>query len=201
MPDWLRNLMLICAGCYIVPTLIFVIAAAFAFKRGYDKLGEMVMPDAEQMRRQYEALKAANPSLDQAALVNKIIAQQSLKSGILGAITGLGGFVTLPIALPVDIYASMRIQAAMVEIIGYAYGRQPGEIEKRITTYLITAGSERAAAASVQFVVSVTTRFVGKTLSKLIPVIGALTSFGVNYLMTQAIGRAAVERYKRLSQF
>lgn len=198
MPDWLRNLIFICAGCYIVPTLILVIVGAFALKRGYEKLAEMVMPDTEQMRRQYEALKAANPTLDQRALVNKVIGQQAFKSGVLGAITGLGGFITLPIALPVDIYASLRIQAAMVEIIGYAYGKQPGDIEKRITTYLITAGSERAATASVQFAVGVATRFLGKTLSKLIPVIGALTSFGVNYLMTQAIGRAAVERFTRL---
>jgi hypothetical protein len=167
-------------------------------KQAYVRLAEWAAPDPEKMRQQFEKLQAANPTLSRDALVRKIIGGQSLRAGIVGAVTGLGGFITLPITLPIDLYASFRIQATMVDFIGYAYDKPPGELEKRIMSYLIAAGSEQATAASIKYSTRIAARVLGKTLSKLIPFVGALTSFVVNYLLTQAMGRAAVERFTRI---
>jgi uncharacterized protein (DUF697 family) len=119
-----------------------------------------------------------------------------VKCGVIGAITGIGGFITLPIGLPVDIILSLRLQAAMVDLIAAVYGHATdSEAEAKIRTFLImSAGgeiSQRATGAAIKFLL----RVIGKSFSKLIPVIGAIISFAVDYSICQAVGRVAVRRY------
>src|SRR5258708_40237437 len=100
--------------CSFALLVIFIVVAAYLAFRQFQRF---IAPDVDDMKRRYDRLRADNSGLSDEALIRKIIHQQALKCGLVGAITGLGGFITLPIALPIDILLSMRIQAAMVQFI------------------------------------------------------------------------------------
>lgn len=192
---WLPNILLL-VFCCLVPGVLAVIGAFFAFRGGRRVLNDIATPDPAKLKADFDRKRAENPSISREQLVQKIIADQAMKSGLVGALTGLGGFITLPITLPLDLYATTKIQGSMVSFIAYAYGKeQLSELEQTATSYLIMTGSRQLGEMSLTAVVNVLTRLMGKTLSKFIPVFGAITSFGINYLFTQAIGRVAVERY------
>lgn len=190
--DWLTTFLLIMGLCCVLPLFVAMIGTLFAANRLY----KAITPDPEKMKADYEALKAEDTGLHRDALVQKIIRRQAVRSGIIGAITGLGGFITIPIALPIDIYTSLRIQSAMVNFIAYAYGHtDTSQVEEQIKSTLIMAGGSRVTRTTTRLMTTTATRFLGKTLSKLLPLIGALVSFGVNYSITRTTGYAAVKWY------
>lgn len=67
-------------------------------------------------------LQELNEGIDRESLSKKIISRRSLKSGCIGVICGLGGFITMPITMPSDMYFTFRIQARMMLAIAYIYG-------------------------------------------------------------------------------
>lgn len=111
---------------------------------------------------------------------------------------GLRGFVTLPVTLPVDIIVSAKIQSTMVSYIAQAYGYE-NTIENKAATYAIMSGSGELTHISLRVVRKYAPRFIGKSFSKLIPFLGALISFGVNYFLTQSTARLAIQWYETKS--
>src|SRR5262245_47570871 len=108
MDNSLGNLLLIALVIWVLIALLFVVflvAVAFFALRW---LQRYIAPDIADMNKKLAALRAANPGVSTDVLVRRIVRQQALKAGIVGAITGIGGFVTLPITLPIDLIASLR---------------------------------------------------------------------------------------------
>lgn len=197
----LQTLFWVCLLCYVVPAIIIVIVGALLLRRGNQYLQESIAPDMEKIQAEFDRLRTQKPNVATDALVRGIIHRQALRSGVVGAVTGIGGFVTLPIALPIDLYASAQLQANMVSFIALAYGHKTvSPVEQRVLAYLITTGSAHVTQTTIAYVLRTVVRLLGKTLSKLVPVIGAVISFIINYVLTQAVGRIAVERYKYLGE-
>ncbi len=73
-------------------------------------------------------------------LAKKVLSRKSIKSGLIGAITGLGGITTLPITIPTDIVCSWRVQASMAFSIAYIYGHTKDTTDLKTDLYLILAG-------------------------------------------------------------
>ena len=193
--DWLTVLLVVWLLCSVVPVILLAIVALLAYKR----LTTYLLPDPQAIQAEYQALRQQHPDLDRDALVGRIIQRQSVRSGVIGAITGAFGLVAMPITLPIDIYTSLRQQAAMVELIAYAYGRtETGEIERQIQSYLVMTGGRKITQATTTLLVNGALRFLGKFLSKLVPVLGALVGFAVNYLLTRITGRLSAQWYSRL---
>jgi len=76
-----------------------------------------------------DKLRWQNPGITQEEICHKIINQKSMQSGLCGAVTGVGGLVLLPVAIPVNIYASWRIQAATIRAIAYVYSYPPSKTD------------------------------------------------------------------------
>lgn len=193
-PIFLIAFLLLC----VLPLLIVVVIGLLLFRAGQRGINEFANPDISKLQTEFEKQRVQNPGASTEQLVGTIIQQQALKSGIIGAITGFGGFVTLPIALPVDIVMSLRLQAALVEFIASVYGHaQPNEREARIRTFLIMSASgqitERTTGVAIKFLL----RVIGKSFSKLVPFLGAAISFGVNYAIVRGVGWGAVRWYGR----
>ncbi len=175
-----------------MPLVLF--AVAFVLVRRY--LRSVSTPDVDRIDREYQAMRAANPRLSTDQLVQHIIRRQAIRSGMVGAITGLGGFVTILIGLPIDVLASARIQATMVQFIATAYGRGTASpTELQIRQALVLAGGSRLARSTQRVLLEFGVQFLGKSLAKVIPFVGALISFGVNYALAQASGRLAQKWY------
>lgn len=182
----------------IVPLIILGVMAIFLLTVGRRVLNDFFDPDSTALRRYYERLRAENPRLPADRLLARVIGRQSFRCGVVGAITGLGGFITLPIALPVDILISLRMQAALVDFIAELYGQgQVSERERQLRTYLILSGGRRLSEAALEVAMKFALRVLGKSFAKLIPFVGAAVSFAFNYTMVQGIGRLALARYGR----
>lgn len=188
------NLLLIVVLFCVVPSLLLAIAAFFVWKR----LEHFATPDVSEMQQQFAELRAARPTATDEELIRKVINRQARKCGIVGAVTSLGGFFTLPIALPADILISLRIQAAMVEFIAEQYGQHDiSEAEVRMRTALVVAGGRGVTERTTAYLMRFMLRYMGKTFAKLVPFVGAIIGFVVNYAIALATANAAIRWYSR----
>ncbi|MDW8172484.1 MAG: hypothetical protein RML73_08365 [Anaerolineae bacterium] len=199
MNDTLQGLLLLCGLLCLLPVGLTLLVGLYAVRYAQRQLENLTNADAEKLHARYVTLQGSSSSLSSApheAHVRRIIHEQSLRCGVVGLVTGLGGFVTLPIAMPIDYLLTTRTQVAMVRFIAAAYGRSESLSEK-LTTYAVLSGSETVTKTSVRLIVQLLTRFLGKWLSKFIPIVGALISFAVNYAFAQSLGRAAMLLYSK----
>ena len=193
MNNTLANVLLVvlCAvGLFVIFIAIVVLIAFRQFQR-------IISPDATAMKQRFDELRAANSQLSDEALIQMIIHRQALKCGLVGAITGLGGFFTLPIALPIDILLSMRIQAAMVQFIEMVYHHEtpPDSNEHKLQTILVMSGSVEVGETTTNIIMKLVLRVLGESLSIFIPAIGAAVGFGVNYVIARTTGTVAMRWY------
>jgi uncharacterized protein (DUF697 family) len=180
----------------VLPLAIVGVLALVVIRMGQQRIEAWLGPDVIRMQQQMTELRTRWPHATQEELAVRVIRQQAIKCGIVGAVTGLGGLITLPIALPIDIVLSFRIQAALVNFIAHLYGDHHAESAgAKMRSYLIMTGSSRVTQTSTRFLTRLALRLIGKSFSKLILVVGAAVGFGVNYAIVQAMGRAAVRWY------
>src|SRR5260370_39774915 len=104
MNNTTQIILLVLACSFIGLLALGLILVLFAFRW----LQRLVTPDVSATQRKLEALRATNPTFSNEALISTIIRQQSFTCGVIGAITGLGGFMTLPSAQPGDTLMPMR---------------------------------------------------------------------------------------------
>lgn len=100
-------------------------------------------------------------------LAKKVLSRKSIKSGLIGAITGLGGIITLPIAIPADVVCSWRIQASMAFSIAYIYGHTKDTTNLKTDLYLILA-EDSVKEVLKQFGVEVSKNVTKKMVNKYI---------------------------------
>lgn len=180
----------------VLPLIVFAVIAFFLFRWGRRGLRELTSADIAQMQQRLQDLRQRYPHATTDELVHKVIHREALKCGVVGAVTGIGGFYTLPIALPVDMVVSLRIQASLVNFIAQAYNAGNNPVELQARSYLVTTGSAQITQSSTQAATRLLVRIIGKSFSKLIPIISLFISFGVNYAIVQVMGRAAIRWYK-----
>jgi len=93
-----------------------------------------------QVEAYVDKLRSQNPGISQDVLAKKIVRRKSLKNGLVGAATGVGGVLTLPVSVPGDLIASWRIQAFMACSVAYVYGHTAETTDLKTDVYLILAG-------------------------------------------------------------
>jgi hypothetical protein len=196
--NFLSNLLLFLFVFFVVVIILAVVAAYLVIRQ----LRRFTSPDTAEMRRKLEELRRANPGATKETLIRKIIQQQAIKCGVVGAITGVGGFITLPVALPVDILVSMRIQATMVQFIAMVYSGEAAASadDLKLQTYLVMSGGVEVTETTFNVVMRFVVRIIGESLSILVPVIGLVVGFAVNYALAQATGNIAMRWYASRAQ-
>ena len=114
--------------------------------------------------------------------------RQSNRAALVGFVTGVGGLPTLPLALPIDIAATIRIQANMVHMIRLVHGVAEDEVPEAGLWLATTGGMELATAGSTALR-EVVVKTISKSLLKFLPLIGGVIGFGLNWTSTQTMGR------------
>ena len=177
----------------LVPLAVFAITTYLVLR----SLKQLASTDTARLEQRYAELYQKHyPRQTEEQLIRRLIRREALRTGIIGAVTGFGGFFTLIIGLPIDMLTTSRIQAQLVAFIAERYGREPRTpTEKQVQRYLIMAGSAPLNRLTGRLVLDFGTRFVAEALAAFIPLIGAFLNFGVNYFFTQATGRLALEWY------
>lgn len=116
-----------------------------------------------------DKLREQNPGISCDKLAHKILDRKSVKNGLVGAITGLGGLITLPISVPADLICTWRIQAAMAFSIAYVYGHTKNTIDLKTDLYIIIAGDSVKQAlkrVGIEVTKSVTKKAVQKYVTR-----------------------------------
>src|SRR5581483_5026100 len=113
-------------------------------------LRETAQKEASLVEAYVDQIRKLNPDMDQSALARRIVRRRALKAGGLGGVCGLGGFITMPVTMPTNLYYTFRIQARMVLAIAHIYGWDIRD-EDVITDMLLVMGgaSSLQAAKSV----------------------------------------------------
>lgn len=204
--DWNNNQLWLTAGllCCVVPFIVLLAGFFWLVRSGQRYL----TPDVEELRARFEQMKARNPDLTADQLVQKIINQQALRSGIVGALTSVGGLPTLPFGLTIDLIASSRIQSATLYLISWAL--DPQGTRSTVPVLNLLQAFRLVEGASVEEIVAAQTQAIGsqltrrlavmlaeKAFAKVIPGLGLVIGFVVNYAMAQGVSRVAVRWYKR----
>ncbi len=201
-PDWGQIVLL----CCFIPSLVLVVIGVviiWNLARFLNKLPQLTAPDTKGLQEQYQKLKAARPNDSQQQLVRHMINRHALRQGVVGALTSVGGFLELPIGLVIDLAYSARSNAALSYFIAQAYGISDSDQALNIVQLMVL----RKGRLSVDDIVMWQEQFAGaayqrmirfileKTVAKLIPGIGALIGFAVNWSSVQLFGRLANEYY------
>lgn len=189
---------------------------------GIDGVGPLA--SASDLHQEY-ASDGAYPDND--SRVDALIGWESSKNFTTGFLTGLGGFVTLPVAIPTALGASWIVQARMCGVIAKIYGHDIHDDRVRTLVLLSLvgdAGKEIIKEAGVKIgqrlTISAINRVPGRVLIemnkrvgfrlltkagekgvvnliKFVPVAGGLISGSVDGVTCYSIGKTAKTIFRR----
>ena len=147
-------------------------------------------PDLPALDRLVARKHAKYPALDAEGLSKKLIHRQSLRAGLVGFATGVGGLPTLPIAIPIDLALTVKLQSNLVHMLRIAGGGRVGaEDVSETSLWLITTGGQELAAASGAMIRELVVKLLSKSLLKFVPLVGGLVGLALNWASTQTLGR------------
>lgn len=182
--SFLMWLLILCLATF----LLFLLIVGLLLWKAKQLVANAVRSDPEALARLVAKLRRKHPDLDDHALCKKIILRQSNRAGLVGFVTGVGGLPTLPLALPIDIAATIRIQANMVHMIRLVHEVSEDEVPEA-GLWLATTGGMELATAGSSALRKVVVKTISKSLLKFLPLIGGVIGFGLNWTSTQTMGR------------
>lgn len=171
---------------------------------------------AEELASKYLA-RHGSPDAAIRALINA----QSGMAGAAGFMTGIGGFISLPAAIPANLLSALFIQVRMISAIAHLRGRDIRSPEVRGLVLACLTGSKAADTlkdAGVRFGARLTRDVVGwlspalfakakhaagisatavanaghvAKMGRFVPVVGGVVAGGIDAAMTQLVGRTA----------
>jgi hypothetical protein len=185
---------------------------------GYDKAvnGLPGLETAEELAASYTRLPGT-PSEQSDSLIRWQIA----KAGTSGFVTGLGGIITLPVAIPANIASVLYVQLRMIAAIAHIGGHNVRDDQVRTLAYMCLCGSAAVDVAKdigIQVGTKLTTsaikRISGETLvrinqrvgfrlltkfgekgvinlGKAVPILGGVIGGTVDSISTKVVGNAA----------
>lgn len=185
-------------------------------------IDSIISSDPAEIKSYVDKLHEQNPGISDDDLARKIVSRKSLKNGLVGAATGVGGLITLPVTVPSDLVASWRIQATMAFSIAYVYDYTPdktdiylimaGDATKELLKRVgIEVGKEVTKKAMQKYITREVMKKIWKivgrkiitkageksvtSITKWVPLIGAPIGFGFDYAAARTVGHFAIKYY------
>ncbi len=181
---WIFLLLSIAALVLLIGTVLFL------FWRAKQLVENAVKPDLPALERLVAKKCGKYPDLGPRRLAKKLIHRQATRAGLVGFVTGLGGLPALPIAVPIDLAATIKLQSNLVHMLRMVAGRQVrAEDVSETSLWLITSGGQELAAASGTMIRELVVKTLSKSLLKFVPLVGGLVGFALNWASTQTLGR------------
>jgi len=207
------------AGGSVVPAIL---RQGFDWAYGKAVGGMPGLEGAEELAARYRERHA---TADEA--VAALIRWQTGIAGAAGFVTGCGGFVALPVAMPANLASALYIQARLIAAIADLRGHDIKSPDVRTLALACMTGSKAADTlkdAGVRFGTRLTRDAVGwaspalfkkvervagvsatcaagagnaAKFGKFVPVVGGVVAAGFDAAMTQLIGRTADRVFKR----
>lgn len=112
--------------------------------------------------------------------VNALIRWQNTKAATSGFVTGLGGIITLPVAIPANITSVIYIQVRMIAAIAHMGGHDLKDDNVRSLVYVCLTGNAAAEIlkeAGIQIGIKLTRSAISKVSSEVIKSINKAVGF------------------------
>ncbi len=129
----------------------------------------MIASGQEHLDSYINHLKYQSPGLSRDDLAHKVVNRKSFKNGLVGAATGLGGLITLPVAVPADLVASWKIQITLALAVARVYDHTRYTTDFKTDIYLILAGNSAVEAlkrAGIEVSKGVTKKAISKYVTR-----------------------------------
>lgn len=179
-----------------------------------------VSPPVEELANNY--LEKSN---DATTAAKKFINYQIVKCTTSGFVTGLGGLITLPVAIPANVGSVMYVQMRMIACLAYMGGYDTDSDQVQTLVYACLAGisiDQILKQAGIQFgnkfVMAMVKKIPGEVLTKInqkvgfrfvtkfgtkgivnigkaVPVVGGMISGGFDFVETRAIANRAYKMF------
>lgn len=157
--------------------------------------------------------------LDSEQAISSLIYHEALKAGSSGFLTGIGGGITLPLALPANIAGMMYLQMRLIMAIAVLRGYDIHDERVKMLIYLYLCGRQAQHLAGIdelgmslsfsqchltqltkgvmikmsqQIALKLSCQLGRKGLTsvtRIIPIIGGVINGGIDYLSTALLGR------------
>ena len=197
------------------------VTADWIYARALKGIGPL--SSAYKLAEEY-ASEGKYPDTD--ARVRALIRKHTAWSFWIGFFTGLGGLVTLPVALPAALSVSWLMLARMTIGIAVLYGHDPQDEQVKTLVHLSIVGGGVMKApkkAGIKTGIKLTEKAIGQisgkalieinkkvgfrlitkagekgvvNLTKVVPVVGAILGGGVDAAYARAVGEMAVKLLK-----
>jgi hypothetical protein len=195
----LNDLLYLLLLCCVVPTVL--VTGLMVWGLLYAR--KALVPSEAALQDRFRQLQASGKRGDD--LIDHIIQQQAVRAGIVGAVTSVGGLVVLPFGLVIDLYASTRLQETTLRLIAWANGLRTeeetlsyAEFLSRKEGYIDPTLVATTSTAVTRRLVQRLLREVGeKAFAKLIPGLGLLIGYAVNYYSLRGVASVARRYYTR----
>ena len=133
-----------------------------------------------------------NNSIEKAA--KQFVNYQVAKCTTSGFVTGLGGLITLPVAIPANVSSVMYVQIRMIACLAYIGGYDTNSDQVQTLVYACLAG------ISIDQIIKQAgiTKFGEKgiiNIVKLVPVVGGVIGGGFDLLETKVIANRAYKMF------
>ncbi len=96
----------------------------------------------------YIGHRSGTPSSDAEKVIKRLIAESVVAAGSAGFLTGLGGFVTMPIAIPANLAGALVINVRLAGAIAYLRGYDLNDPHTQLMIPLVAVGSDVQASLS-----------------------------------------------------
>ena len=170
----------------------------------YDKALQGVLPGEKSIEELAEDYLYKSSSKKKA--IDNLIGYQTLLCGTNGFMTGLGGLLVLPVAIPANILSTIYIQLRMIAAIAYINGYDVYSDQVRTIAYACLTGSSTIKVLKnvgikigEKVVIRLVTKFGQKgfvNLGKMFPVAGGLIGGAFDIGTTIIIGNVAKEVFR-----
>lgn len=181
---------------------------------------DYLSPSVELLAKDY-----LKPGVSPADAARKMINYQIAKCTTSGFVTGFGGFVTMPVTIPANISSVLYVQMRMIACTAYMAGFDINSDQVQTLVYACLAGvavSEIVKNTGVKFGEKLTVSMIEKipgaalvkinqtvgfrfmtkfgskglvNLGKIVPVVGAIVSGGLDLAETKLIGERAYKMF------
>jgi len=190
LADLLGALLVFCA----VSVVVMLALTAFVIYR----LRNVWQASTKDMHTLYAQYRRQQPQASDKAVLKQVVKSQARRCGVIGILTSFGGFFTMVVALPVDLYFTGRIQNNLAHFIAQHYDQRLNvddpaltEVRNNLSVSVdaqIERGQRRLQKETTQFI----TR---KFASKFIPFFGAFLGYRFNYREAHQTGMALLNHY------
>jgi hypothetical protein len=149
-------------------------------------------------------LHSARELADQARLtrtpesaVRKVIRSQVVKGGVGGFVTSVGGFVTMPVALPANVLEFYVVATRMVAAIAELRGYDVNDPQVRTAVLLTLVGSDADEVLAKAGLTGGTGKVVGLVGQQLPPAALLMVNKAIAFRLLRGVGEKAFARLGR----